>query len=89
MKAYAALMSGIDTQLKIFKTFEEAKIQALAWFGESMMETITDSDEEMWNKIFAKCGKYENEDADAFCIYDDTIETTYEVISVDIPFVFG
>lgn len=86
MKAYAALMTGIDTQLRIFRTFEEAKIQAFAWFGESMIETIVDSDEEMWNKIFAKSGKYENEDEKTFCLFDDSIETTYEVIEVDIPF---
>lgn len=87
MKVYAALMTGIETELKIFKTLEEAKNQIYAWFGQSMMETIIDKDRQTWDEIFDKVDIYDDKEKyKGFSIYDDTIETEYQIIEVDIPF---
>lgn len=83
MQGYAAVQTGIETRIKIFKTKEEAVDQVQSWLGEAFVSILTEDSIEMAHKYLDSLEVYK-EDGELY-VYDKEFEESTEIVEVEIP----
>ena len=83
MIGYAAIQTGIETRIKIFKSKQEAVDQVQTWLGEALVSILTEDSIEMAHKYVDSLEVY-REDGELY-IYDKEFGESTEIVEVVIP----
>lgn len=83
MKGYAVVQTGLETRVKVFKTFEEASSQAKAWLGELIIDIVLNETKETLQRYIE--GLEISKEKDSLYIYDGDLDESTEIVEVEIP----